>query len=208
MILKPLIRWLQRQFGSKPSGSFGGAFLEVAEEVGIPEELQGPFCKALEATINNPRKAGKVAQDWLSRFEFRWPDGEVYLLEQVNKKDTFKPLCNLFVSYVTGKYHQREQWTRIHRSKDVLPYLLLLHGPTPKPCLVHKDVHGLVLKVEHPYWQAHPLCQSVFCRCRYRQVTRQEFKRLQQEGIPAPGSNLPGGRLSGEKIKIQTKPPA
>lgn len=99
------------------------------------------------------------------------------------------------------------QWQRIQRNKDILPYLLYLHGPSREPRPEHLAWHGLLLPVDDPFWQSHYPPSAWNCRCRVRQVTNREYQRLQAEGVPAPGGNLPGGRLSGEKTKVQTTAP-
>lgn len=194
--------------------NFDQAFQEVAIEVNIPAEFRAPLCRAMKKHIDSPRDAAKVAEVWLSKFEFKWSDGETFLRDYENKKGTFKQLCALFARYVSGKHSLAEQWERTQESKKSTPYVMISWGTTIKPCPDHVGTKGLVLPVDHPYWNDRPLRQRVFCQCRIRGVTRFELEKLRAHGTQDPDAphilsadGLPTGRQETRLIPIRETPP-
>ena len=74
------------------------------------------------------------------------------------------------------------QWGRIQRGKRSHPYLIYELGPSRE----HRDEHvawqGLILPVDHPFWEAHYPPNGWGCKCRVRAITQAEYGRLQGSG--------------------------
>ena len=74
------------------------------------------------------------------------------------------------------------QWGRIQRGKRSHPYLIYELGPSRE----HRDQHvawqGLILPVDHPFWEAHYPPNGWGCKCRVRAITQAEYGRLEGSG--------------------------
>ena len=74
------------------------------------------------------------------------------------------------------------QWGRIQRGKRSHPYLIYELGPSRE----HRDQHvawqGLILPVDHPFWEARYPPNGWGCKCRVRAITQAEYGRLQGSG--------------------------
>ncbi len=81
---------------------------------------------------------------------------------------------NLRTSYAAGK------WTRIQRTKDLLPYLLYTQLQRVTKREAHTRFHRLVLPADHPLWATHYPPNGYYCACTVRQMSR---TMLDNEGI-------------------------
>ena len=68
------------------------------------------------------------------------------------------------------------------RGKRRHPYLIYELGPSRE----HRDQHvawqGLILPVDHPFWEAHYPPNGWGCKCRVRAITQAEYGRLRGSG--------------------------
>ncbi len=69
------------------------------------------------------------------------------------------------------------QWDRIQRTKDALPYLVYLLGPSEHHRPHHEAKEGLVLPVDDPFWRSWYPPNGWGCKCHVRQITRREAER-------------------------------
>lgn len=65
----------------------------------------------------------------------------------------------------------RGQWTRIQRTKDVLPFLEYNLGASERHRPNHEAVAGTVLRVDDDFWGAHMPPNGFGCKCWVRQLT-------------------------------------
>lgn len=70
------------------------------------------------------------------------------------------------------------QWQRAQRSKKVLPYLLYVRTAATDPRPEHLAFVGVILPVDHPWWDAHFPPNGWLCKCRVRQISAREAERL------------------------------
>ncbi|KAK3608771.1 hypothetical protein CHS0354_006812 [Potamilus streckersoni] len=89
------------------------------------------------------------------------------------------------------------EWKRIEQSRDTLPYLLYLLGPSKEHREMHVRYAGTLLPADHPWWRTHFPPNGWGCKCRVRQVSRPEYEKM-----TAPGYRDASVRL------IKTEPPA
>ncbi len=157
---------------------FFDVFQIVAKEAGVPERLWSAFSSQLELCRDNPKQGAKVAEKWLSQFEFHWPEGLEYTQKFLGQKGTFKQLSAVFSRYISRKILQEEQLVRAARNRSTHPYLKLSRGTSMLPCPVHGADYGIVLLLDHSYWSSHPLRASVFCDCSIRSLSKREFARV------------------------------
>lgn len=107
------------------------------------------------------------------------------------------------------------QWARIRRTQGSHPYLLYTVGPSREHRPEHVSWHGTLLPVDDPWWQTHAVPNGWGCKCRIRQVSRREYQRLKERGVPAPTSGatqeidrktgLPTGRRVAQAETVPAK---
>lgn len=97
-------------------------------------------------------------------------------------------------------------WQRIQRQKDVLPYLRYLPSTAEHKRPLHKLWYGVLLPVDHPWWQTHFPPNGWGCRCDFAQVSE---RRMRKKGwTVTPEDQIPGGPptrfipASGEPIMV------
>lgn len=82
------------------------------------------------------------------------------------------------------------EWARIQRTKRSAPYLLytaILDGAT-RP--LHRQWHGTVLPVDHPWWQTHYPPNGWRCRCSTIQLSAHDLDTLGYQVSPDPADDL------------------
>lgn len=97
-------------------------------------------------------------------------------------------------------------WQRIQRQKDVLPYLRYLPSDAEHKRPLHKLWYGVLLPVDHPWWQTHFPPNGWGCRCHFEQVSERKMRR--KGWTVTPVDQIPGGPptafipASGEPIMV------
>lgn len=66
------------------------------------------------------------------------------------------------------------QWDRIERTKQALPYLQYLLGPSERHRPLHQAKSGIILPVDDPFWSTWYPPNGWNCKCHVRQITRRE----------------------------------
>lgn len=82
-------------------------------------------------------------------------------------------------------------WSRIQRNKDVAPYLRYKSSTSERKRPLHKLWYGVILPVDHPWWQTHFPPNGWFCKCDYEQLTEWQMKR--HGWSITPDGQIPGG---------------
>lgn len=70
------------------------------------------------------------------------------------------------------------QWDRIQRTKRALPYLLYVRTTAGDPRPEHLRWAGIILPVDHPFWQTHFPPNGWGCKCAVRQISAAQAARL------------------------------
>ncbi|EGG93503.1 Phage (Mu-like) virion morphogenesis protein [gamma proteobacterium IMCC1989] len=70
------------------------------------------------------------------------------------------------------------QWERIERNKTAIPYLIYGLGPSKEHRHEHTQWDGLILPVDDPFWDTHATPNGWGCKCRIRQISKNEVDRL------------------------------
>jgi uncharacterized protein with gpF-like domain len=76
--------------------------------------------------------------------------------------------------------HSEGQWQRIQRNKEAFPYLKYNANNSEHPRLEHSAWDGLVLPVDHPFWQTHYPVKAWRCKCG---VTALNGSMLERKGL-------------------------
>lgn len=105
------------------------------------------------------------------------------------------------------------QWERIERRKESHPYLLYELGPSEQHRPEHVGWAGILLPVDHPWWQSHMPPNGYGCKCRVRAVSRREAERMMRDGIQVrteqelDDTGTPTGRWKTERKPVRTEAP-
>lgn len=96
-------------------------------------------------------------------------------------------------------------WTRIQRQKDVYPYLRYLPSSSERKRPLHMSWYGILLPVDHPFWQTHFPPNGWGCKCHFEQVSESRMKRM--GWTITPEDQLPKGArrfmpATGEPIMV------
>lgn len=70
------------------------------------------------------------------------------------------------------------QWDRIQRTKRALPYILYVRTTAGDPRPEHLRWAGIILPVDHPFWQTHFPPNGWGCKCAVRQISAAQAARL------------------------------
>lgn len=92
---------------------------------------------------------------------------------------------NVRMSMATG------HWARIQRQKDVFPYLRYLPSTSEHKRPLHKSWYGILLPVDHPFWQTHFPPNGWGCKCQFEQVTERKMRKM--GWTVTPDADLPQG---------------
>ena len=79
-----------------------------------------------------------------------------------------------------------EQWERIQRTKETLPYLLYCLGPSQTHFPSHESWQGVLLPVDDFWWQTHFPPNGWGCRCWVRSISTLEYRRTVADGVELP----------------------
>lgn len=69
------------------------------------------------------------------------------------------------------------QYERAQRTKKALPYFRYGLGPSEEHRPEHVQWDGLILPVDHPFWQTHMPQNGWGCKCHVRQISQAEMDR-------------------------------
>ncbi len=86
-------------------------------------------------------------------------------------------------------------WAKVQAEKKRFPYLRYLSDHWRKrPRLDHQSWHGIILPVDHPWWQTHFPPNGWGCRCHYEQVSE---ARMERQGwkVSEPPSDGPSRKF-------------
>ena len=78
---------------------------------------------------------------------------------------------NVRTAYAAG------QWTRIQKTKDLLPYLQYMPSVSTHKRDEHKQYYGLVRPVDDPIWRSIAPPNGFGCKCWVRQLTKGQAER-------------------------------
>lgn len=94
------------------------------------------------------------------------------------------------------------QWDRIQRSKEALPYLVYLLGPSRRHRVEHQAKQGLVYPVDHPFWERWYPPNGWNCKCHVRQITREEAEERGVSKEPFIETRRVRNRRTGEEREV------
>lgn len=185
---------------------------EHAHAFTVAKATEADVLASFRATIDDAITRGLGFEDWRANLEPRlkslgwWGPRSVEDPEtgKVAKVDFSSPrrLRNIFWSNMRAA-RAAGQWERAQASKDVLPYLLYNRTTAADPRQEHLDWVGILLPIDHPFWQTHFPPNGWGCKCSVRQVGRAEARRLGGPSADPVVETTPFvNRRTGERVDV------
>ena len=114
------------------------------------------------------------AMGWWGRREVEDPETGESVEAQLGSPRLLRTIfnVNMRVSYAAGR------WACIERLKARRPYLRYVAVRDARTRPLHRDWHGTVLPVDHPWWRTHAPPNGWNCRCDLQQLSERDLKRL------------------------------
>lgn len=85
---------------------------------------------------------------------------------------------NLRVSHAAGRWHEAQ------RAKRRRPYLMYTTMRDARVREVHRPWDGVVLHIDHPWWDTHYPPNGWRCRCRAISLSERDIERYRRDGFP------------------------
>ncbi|WP_336958675.1 phage minor head protein [Sphingobium aquiterrae] len=82
-------------------------------------------------------------------------------------------------------------WARIQRQKNEFPYLRYVPSTSEHKRRLHKEWYGVILPVDHPWWQTHFPPNGWQCKCGFEQVSERRMRRM--GWTVTPDDQIPDG---------------
>lgn len=82
-------------------------------------------------------------------------------------------------------------WQRIQRQKKQFPYLRYLPSTSERKRPLHIEWYGVILPVDHPWWQTHFPPNGWGCKCHFEQVSEARMRR--KGWTVTPDDQIPDG---------------
>jgi hypothetical protein len=110
---------------------------------------------------------------WGKRFAKNPADGETKLV-QLGSPRRLRTIywANIRTAHAAG------EWERTQRTKRFLPYLVYTLSLAERRRPEHRAWVGVILPVDHPFWDTHYPPNGWGCKCGVRQISRREAERL------------------------------
>lgn len=144
--------------------------VEVAIEQGVPYQQ---FQRELTPLLQKLGWWGKA--DIVDE-----PTGEIIEGAQLGSPRRLKTIYNVN----TRQARAAGSWQRAQETKEDLPYILYLLGPSENHRQEHQSWQGIILRVDDPWWDTHYPTNGFGCKCWTRQITAEERTTLLANGLP------------------------
>lgn len=127
-------------------------------------------------TFQRQLKPRLMDKGWWGRKEMTDPDtGEIKTVQLGSPRRLRRIFdTNLATAYSEG------QWERIQKNKGLFGFLEYVRTSSSNPDKAHLAYAGVVLPVDHPFWQAHMPVRRWGCKCTVIQHTT---RTLEREGL-------------------------
>ena len=121
--------------------------------------------------------AGKLSrEEWLEGARARLIKAGYWREEGEKGGITPSRLQLIFDTNTANAYHGG-RWQRLEERRETHPYLMYLTKRDHRVRPEHRAWEGLILPIEHPFWQTHYPPNGFRCRCAVLGVTQAEYDR-------------------------------
>ncbi len=178
-LLQPSFRW-EDVFQEEHAVGFAVAGVAQADvlalfQAGVDQALAGggslaDFSKAIKPQL--------VAKGWWGDIEVADPKtGEQRITRFDDARLQLIYDVNLRQSYAAGR------WARAERTRASKPLLMYRTMRDERVRASHAQWDGLVLPIDHPFWNTHYAPNGWRCRCRCFAVSERDVQRYEADGI-------------------------
>ena len=95
----------------------------------------------------------------------------------------------IFDTNTANAYHGG-RWQRLEERRETHPYLMYLTKRDHRVRPEHRAWEGLILPIDHPFWQTHFPPNGFRCRCAVLGVTQAEYDQLRRDGGQFAGGTV------------------
>ncbi|MBR4738011.1 MAG: minor capsid protein [Rhodocyclaceae bacterium] len=95
----------------------------------------------------------------------------------------------IFDTNTANAYHGG-RWQRLEERRETHPYLMYLTKRDHRVRPEHRAWEGLILPIDHPFWQTHFPPNGFRCRCAVLGVTQAEYDQLKRDGGQFAGGTV------------------
>lgn len=126
------------------------------------------------------------AKGWWGRKEMADPKTGEIIQAQLGSPRRLQIIydTNMRMSYAAGRWAQME---RVKARRPYLRYVSILDGRT-RP--LHRQWHGTVLPMDHPWWRTHFPPNGWRCRCTVQQLSQRDLDEFGYQVSPDPDDEM------------------
>ena len=136
--------------------------------------------------------AGKLSrEEWLDGARARLIKAG-YWREKGEKGGITPSRLQLIFDTNTANAYHGGRWQRLEERRETHPYLMYLTKRDHRVRPEHRAWEGLILPIDHPFWQSHFPPNGFRCRCAVLGVTQAEYDQLKRDG----------GQFAGGQVKF------
>ena len=134
--------------------------------------------------------AGKLSrEEWLEGARARLVKAGYWREEGEKGGITPSRLQLIFDTNTANAYHGG-RWQRLEERRETHPYLMYLTKRDHRVRPEHRAWEGLILPIDHPFWQTHFPPNGFRCRCAVLGVTQAEYDQLRRDGGQFAGGTV------------------
>ena len=134
--------------------------------------------------------AGKLSrEEWLEGARARLIKAGYWREEGEKGGITPSRLQLIFDTNTANAYHGG-RWQRLEERRETHPYLMYLTKRDHRVRPEHRAWEGLILPIDHPFWQTHFPPNGFRCRCAVLGVTQAEYDQLKRDGGQFAGGTV------------------
>lgn len=134
--------------------------------------------------------AGKLSrEEWLDGARARLVKAGYWREDGEKGGITPSRLQLIFDTNTANAYHGG-RWQRLEERRETHPYLMYLTKRDHRVRPEHRAWEGLILPIDHPFWQTHFPPNGFRCRCAVLGVTQTEYDQLKRDGGQFAGGTV------------------
>lgn len=155
---------------------------KVFKQLNLTEKKLQELSSDLYDKYDSPKKFNQVFEEWQNT---NYPEGfdsqELEDFISGNPQET----QNTVISHsIIREFHLAERWDKIQQNKENRPYLLYRTAGDNSVRPTHKTLDGILLPVNHSFWDSHFPPNGFGCRCGIRTVSERDLKKKGWEVTP------------------------
>jgi hypothetical protein len=103
-------------------------------------------------------------------------------------------------NHVTKAARSAVNWEKYEKDSELFPYLEYMPSTAAEPDTVHRQFWGIVLPLNHPFWDEHLPPSRWGCQCSVKQRSDNKNATALPENLPKPPKGLEGNPYKTGKV--------